>query len=182
MTQGWAGYQSRVTDFSGNGNGAAGEAAAQPVDYATINIAFGALLAGVAYASARSEHQPLRGPELIPVGAATFALAKAISKERIGTWVREPFVDEENGRKPRGRRLRRAVGELVSCSRCMGAWSALGLVGLRTVSPEAGRTVTNVLAAAALNDWLQSGFKLLCEQTNATAKAAEVPVPAPTRD
>ena len=34
-------------------------------------------------------------------------------------------------RRPRGRGLRRAVGELVTCTRCVGAWSALGIVGLR---------------------------------------------------
>jgi hypothetical protein len=39
-------------------------------------------------------------------------------------------------------------------------------VGLRIANPEAGRTVTAVLAASAGNDWLQAGFKLLTEQTN----------------
>ena len=163
-----------------NGNSAA---ATEPVDYAAINVAFTALLAGVAAAARRSEDDPISGAELVPIGAATFTLAKAISREKIGSWARAPFVDEEAGRKPRGRRIRRAVGELVTCSRCMGAWSALGVVGLRVANPRAGRTVTNVLAAAALNDWLQASFKLLCEQTNATAATASAAAaPAPVRD
>lgn len=163
-----------------NGNSAQ---ATEPVDYAAINIAFTALLAGVTAAARRSDDDPITGAELVPIGAATFTLAKAISREKIGTWARAPFVDEDAGRKPRGRRIRRAVGELVTCSRCMGAWSALGVVGLRVANPRAGRTVTNVLAAAALNDWLQAAFKLLCEQTNATAATASAdPAPAPARD
>jgi hypothetical protein len=49
----------------------------------------------------------------------------------------------------------------------VGAWSALGIVGLRVADPRAGRLVTNVLAASAANDWLQAGFKLLTSESNA---------------
>jgi hypothetical protein len=58
------------------------------------------------------------------------------------------------------------VGELVTCTRCVGAWSALGVVGLRVVEPRSGRIVANVLAASALNDFLQAGFKLLTSEVN----------------
>ena len=155
----------------------------EPVDYAALNGVYLALMSGLAVAARdRAKDDPISATELLPLGAATFALSKAIARERIGTWARAPFVDEEAGRKPRGRRLRRAIGELVTCTRCMGAWSALGIVGLRVLSPTAGRTATNVLAAAALNDWLQAAFKLLCEQTNATAATASgAPARAPAR-
>ena len=39
------------------------------------------------------------------------------------------------GTRPRGRRMRYAVGELLNCTRCVGAWSALGLVALRLHPP-----------------------------------------------
>jgi hypothetical protein len=32
-------------------------------------------------------------------------------------------------------------------------------------SPNAGRTVANVLAASAANDWAQAGFRWLCNRT-----------------
>ena len=142
----------------------------EPYDYAALNAAFGALLAGVVVAARERNHghEPLSTRELAVTGAASFALAKVIARERIGTWVREPFVDEEPGGKPRprGTRLRHAIGELVTCTRCVGAWSALGLVGLRHTSPTAGRVVSEVLAVSAMNDWLQAGFKLLCAKTD----------------
>ena len=168
-----------MSEHNGSGTGPT-----EPVDYAAINAVYMGLLAGVAVAARnRAKDDPIRTAELLPLGAATFALSKAVARERIGSWARAPFVDEDHGRKPRGRRLRRAVGELVTCTRCMGAWSALGIVGLRVLSPEAGRTATNVLAASALNDWLQAAFKLLCEQTNATAvRASAAPAPARARD
>jgi hypothetical protein len=154
-------------------NGAGNEPPTEPQDYAALNAVFAALLAGAAYAARERtrESDPITTRELAVTGAATFALAKVIAKERIGTWMREPFVDEEDGRRPRprGTRLRHAVGELVTCTRCVGAWSALGLVGLRLASPPTGRVVNDVLAASAMNDWLQAGFKLLCAKTDAVS-------------
>jgi hypothetical protein len=151
---------------SGEENGRAVE----PIDYAKLNATYGLLFAGVlagAYYRRDKAEDDIPVRELVPLSAATFALAKVIAREKIGTWVREPFVEQdEHGRRPRGRRLRAAVGELVTCTRCVGAWSALGIVGLRVVDPRSGRILTNVLAASAANDWLQAGFKLLTSEVN----------------
>jgi hypothetical protein len=154
-------------------NGHENGRAVEPVDYAKLNAVYAALLAGVLIGTRKrpGAREPIPAHELIPMGAATFALAKVIAREKIGTWVREPFVEHADGeRRPRGRRLQRAVGELVTCTRCVGAWSALAVVGLRVADPQSGRIVTNVLAASAANDWLQAGFKLLTEQSNAVEK------------
>src|SRR3954449_9483037 len=141
----------------------------EPVDYAALNAVWGALLTVVVLATRDTARKdPISGAELIPLSAATFALSKVIAREKIGSWVREPFVEDEpaDGQRPRGRRLRRAVGELVTCTRCVGAWSALGVVGLRLASPSSGRVVTNVLAASAANDFLQAAFRALCGEAN----------------
>jgi hypothetical protein len=142
----------------------------EPVDYAALNAVYAALLAGVLLTTReRVREDPIQGRELVPIAAATFALAKVVAREKIGTWLRDPFVEVEGGeRHPRGTGLRRAVGELVTCTRCVGAWSALTIVGLRMIDPPSGRTVANVLAASAANDWLQAGFKLLTTETNLT--------------
>jgi hypothetical protein len=144
----------------------------EPVDYAALNAVYGALLAAVVLATRErgAAKDPISGPELIPLSAATFALSKVIAREKIGTWVREPFVEEEDDRRPRGRRLRRAVGELLTCTRCVGAWSALGIVGLRLAAPSSGRVVTNVLAVSAANDWLQAAFRALCDEANRVSR------------
>jgi hypothetical protein len=138
----------------------------EATDYAALSVLYGSLLAGLAY-SARGR-EPIGRAELVPLSAATFALSKLIVHEKVETWLRRPFVEEgENGNRPRGRRLRYAVGELLECTRCVGAWSALGLVALRLHSPAAGRTATTVLAASAGNDVLQTAFSLMCARANA---------------
>lgn len=140
--------------------------------YAKLNAVYGALLAAVLVATReRAAAQPISGHELVPLGAATFALSKLIAKEKVATWVREPFVAEhEHGRPPRGRGTQRAVGELLTCTRCVGAWSALSLVTLRLASPAAARTVTSLLAVSASNDFLQAGFNWISAKCNAVSR------------
>ena len=144
----------------------------EPADYAALSAIFGALLAGTAI-SARGR-EPIPAHELPALGAAGFALAKLVVHEKAESWVRRPFVDEQR-REPKGRRLRYAVGELLTCTRCTGAWGALGLVALRTHSPAAGRTVTAVLATSAGNDLLQATFSYLCAHANAERQSAPGP-------
>ncbi|MEJ7826508.1 MAG: DUF1360 domain-containing protein, partial [Solirubrobacteraceae bacterium] len=113
--------------------------------------------------------------ELPVMGAAAFALADVLANQKVTTWLREPFVEESADHKPvrpEGTGLGYAIGELVTCTRCVASWCALGLIGLRTVAPEAGRAVSAVLATAAVNHFLQARFELLCEQANVAAAEA----------
>jgi hypothetical protein len=138
----------------------------KPVDYATLSAGYGALL-GAVVLGARQHPDPLLREEIPALALATFALSKLVAKEKVETWVREPFVeDTPQGRRPKGTRLRYAVGELLSCTRCIGAWSSLGLVALRVTRPREAKVVTTVLATSALNDFLQTGFAWMCARAN----------------
>ena len=143
------------------------------VDYAALSAGYGTLL-GAILLGAREQPDQLGREEIPALALATFALAKLISKEKIDSWVREPFVEETpDGRRPKGSRLRYAVGELLTCTRCVGAWSSLGLVALRVTRPREAKVVTAVLATSALNDFLQTGFTWACARSNAATAAGE---------
>lgn len=149
----------------------------ESVDYDALSAVYGSLLAGLAHIA--REREPIPAVELVPLSAATFALSKLLVHEKVETWLRRPFVEEDaSGKRPRGRRLRYAIGELLSCTRCMGAWSALALVALRLHSPTTGRTATTVLAASGASDVLHSAFSLLCARATA-AQAANEPQQSP---
>ena len=141
---------------------------ARPRDYAALSAGWGAALGTLLLAARDKGEEPVRPAEIVPLGVATFALSKLVAKEKVDKWVRDPFVEErpDGERTPKGSGLRYAVGELLTCTRCVGTWSALAVVGLRVANPEAGRTISAILASSAANDWLQAGFKLLTEQTN----------------
>jgi len=149
---------------------------AQPVrprDYAALSAGWGAALGTVLIAARDKGEEPVHPAEIIPLGVATFALAKLVAKEKVDAWVREPFVEErpDGARVPRGDGLRYAVGELLTCTRCVGTWSALGLVALRVTRPREARVVTAVLGASAVNDIAQAGFTWVCARSNAAQAA-----------
>lgn len=148
--------------------------------YAVVEAVF---LAGLAGLSALTRKRESNGDRAVPLSelpvlaAATFALADVVAKEKVSTWMREPFVEEGPDHKPvrpEGSGLRYTVGELLTCTRCMGTWGALALVGLRTMSPPAGRAVGTVLALAGVNTFLQSGFRLLAERADQASVRTEL--------
>jgi hypothetical protein len=151
----------------------------EPVDYAAISATYGALLATLVLA-ARDRDQDLGPAEFLPLGVAAFALTKVVSREKIETWMRRPFVDEDApaGRRPKGRRMRYAVGELLTCTRCLGAWSALGLTALRISRPRESKVVTTALATSAVNDFLFAAFAWVCAASNAADTAGQSPAAA----
>jgi hypothetical protein len=151
----------------------------RPVDYAALSAGWGAALGTVLLAARDKGEEPVGAGEIVPLGVATFALAKLVAKEKVDRWVREPFVDEgpDGERRPKGTGMRYAVGELLTCTRCVGTWSALALVALRVTRPREARVVNAVLGASAVNDWAHAGFNWVCAKSNAAqsdASEAEV--------
>jgi uncharacterized protein DUF1360 len=105
------------------------------------------------------EHDTL---DLAVLGLATFKAARTISRDEVTSFLREPFVEgeaHEGGEDPvETGDFRQAIGELVTCSRCVGTWVAAGLGTTQVLAPRFGRLLTWTLAAGGLNDWLQAGF------------------------
>ena len=136
--------------------------------YATIA---GAFFGGLAAVAALSRRPPPNNPlELAAIAAATFKVSRTLSRERLGSFVRQPFVegDADTGEdeQPAGTGFQRAIGELVTCPRCLGTWSAAVLVSTEMISPRFGRLLTWSLGASAANDFLQAAFAALCARAN----------------
>lgn len=146
----------------------------RPANYALISAAYAAAMAGTAAVSRRTGQAP-SGPELLPLGLATFTFTRVLTEQKVEEWLRRPFVDEPTPgeHRPRGTGLRYAVGELLSCKRCSGAWVGLGLVALRAASPTAGRLATAVGTVGAVNDASLAGFAWLTARANAAGTTAE---------
>jgi hypothetical protein len=93
-----------------------------------------------------------------------------VSSDEILSFVREPFVQgeaHEGQEEPvETGGPRQAIGELLTCSRCIGTWAAAGLLSAQTLAPRTGRLLTGTLAVAAANDFLQAGFAALTSKSN----------------
>lgn len=151
------------------------ETPTKPVDYALLSASYSSLM--LVSAVTGRHRDAIRPGEYVPLAAATFALSKLLVQEKVETWVRQPFVEERpDGKRPKGRGLRYAIGELLTCTRCSGAWSALALVSLRTHAPDTAKTVIALLTVTAGNDLMHGGFTWLTSRSNfesARAEAAE---------
>jgi hypothetical protein len=108
--------------------------------------------------------------DLAVLALATFKAARTISRDEVTSFIREPFVEGEahdGGEEPvESGDVRQAIGELVTCSRCIGTWVAAGLGATQILAPRFGRALTWSLAAAGANDWLQVGFTALASKAN----------------
>ena len=140
--------------------------------YAAIMAAFCGGLAG-AGALARAlgrdpqEHTTL---DLVTLALATYKAARTLSRDEVTSFLREPFVEghaHEGGEEPlENGGVRQAIGELVTCSRCVGTWVAAVLGATHILAPRFGRLLTWTLGAAGLNDFLQAGFAALTNKSN----------------
>jgi hypothetical protein len=108
--------------------------------------------------------------DLVVLSAATFKAARTITRDDVASFIRAPFVEGEAGHgddEPvETGDLQQAIGELVTCSRCVGTWVAAGLATTQIVAPRAGRLLTWSLAAAGVNDFLQAAFAALAHKSN----------------
>jgi hypothetical protein len=140
--------------------------------YATIFGTFGALLVGAGALSRAVGRDPQcqTALDFVILAAASFKAARTVSRDKVTSFVREPFVEGEaydgDDEQPAGEGFQRAIGELVTCTRCIGTWTAAGLAATQVISPRFGRLLTWSLAASAANDFLQAGFVAITERAN----------------
>jgi Protein of unknown function (DUF1360) len=141
--------------------------------YATIMGGFTGLLATAGALSRLTGRDPqCQTPlDFFVLAAASFKAARTLSHDEVTSFIRQPFVrghahggDEE----PVVGGMEQAIGELVTCTRCVGTWAAAALASTQILAPRFGRLLTWSLGAAAANDFLQAAFGAL------TAKANEV--------
>jgi hypothetical protein len=140
--------------------------------YAAIMGSFAAGLAGAGLLARALGRDPTDNTalDLAVLGMAAFKGARTISRDQVTSFIREPFVESEahdGGEEPvHTGDLRQAIGELVTCSRCVGTWVAGGLTATQVIAPRFGRMLTWTLAAAGANDFLQASFVALTHKSN----------------
>ena len=148
--------------------------------YAAFAALLNAGLAGALLAARRAGHElPERvgAHDLALIGTASHKLSRLVAKDKVTVFARAPFTEfEERGgpaeieEKPRGRGLRRAIGELVVCPYCLGLWAASGFHVGAPVRPRATRFTASIFAAQTISDFLQIAYKAAEQPASATAE------------
>jgi hypothetical protein len=142
--------------------------------YAAIAATFAGGLATVGALSRALGRDPQcqTALDLVVLSAASFKAARTLARDEVTSFLRQPFVRGDahtgEGEEPVQGGMEQAIGELVTCTRCVGTWTAAGLASTQILAPRFGRLLTWSLGAAAANDFLQAAFVTL------KAKASEL--------
>jgi hypothetical protein len=137
--------------------------------YAALMASFLGLAGAFSLWLRRSERtlpERMPAPDLALLTVATHKASRLIAKDRVTSTMRAPFTRFEGDAGPgevseaaRGRGLRRAIGELVTCPYCIGLWVASALTAGLIVAPRPTRWLAGVLTAAFGADVLQIAYK-----------------------
>ena len=144
--------------------------------YATIMGVFVGVLgsAGLASRALGRDPQCQTALDLVVLAAASFKASRTLARDEVTSWLREPFVrghaHSGEGEEPVQGGMEQAIGELVTCTRCVGIWVAAGLGSAQVVAPRFGRLLTWTLAAGAANDFLQAAFVSLDRKSEELAE------------
>jgi hypothetical protein len=140
--------------------------------YAVIAGTFAALLAGAGALGRALGRDPQCQTALAfaVLGAAAFKASRTLARDPVTSFIREPFVRGHahtgDGEEPVQGGMEQAIGELVTCTRCVGTWAAAGLAATQILAPRFGRLLTWSLGAAAANDLLQAAFAAVSAKAN----------------
>ena len=139
--------------------------------YAAIMGTFAGLLAAAGALGRLLDRDPQcqTALDFTVLAAASFKAARTLSHDEVTSFIRQPFVRghaHSGGEEPVQGGMEQAIGELVTCSRCIGTWVAAGLGCAQILAPRFGRLLTWTLAAGGLNDFLQAGFAGLTAKAN----------------
>jgi hypothetical protein len=136
--------------------------------YALLIAAFNATFALFLLAvrrSGRSLPERPRPDDLLLLGVATHKLSRLLTKDTVTSVLRAPFARYQGpagagevNDAPRGRGLRHAVGELLTCPFCLGQWVATGFAIGTVFAPKVTRLVASAFAAVDVADFLQFGW------------------------
>lgn len=140
--------------------------------YAALAATWSGIFGGLLLARARADELPSRIPveDMILLGVATHKLTRTLTKDWVTAPLRAPFVRYEGSagggevkEKARGRGLRKAVGDLLTCPWCTGPWVAAALTSGLLRWPRPTRVVAGTFAMVTISDFLHHAYDKVAE-------------------
>lgn len=139
--------------------------------YAATMGAYGLLVGGAVVAAKATGRKP---PAAMSVGdvalmaVTTHKVARLLAKDPVTSPLRAPFTQfrgvagpAELDEEVRGRGIRHAVGELLSCPFRMAQWVATGYAAGMVFAPRMTRLAGAAMTAVAGADWMQLAYDWL---------------------
>ena len=107
------------------------------------------------------------------LGVATHKVSLLVANDAVTSPLRAPFTELQDKQspksvkeKPRGKGLRRSLGELLTCHFCVGQWVASFFTYGLVFAPAVTRLVASIFAIVALSDHLHQTYKALMKSAS----------------
>jgi hypothetical protein len=152
--------------------------------YAVLMGVYGTSLAGYLAWRGRRGQAPLPRlglDDLLLFGLATHKITRIVGRDFVTAPLRAPFVRfkskdraSELNEESRGQGLRRAVGDLISCTFCLGPWVAGAFMAVHAVRPRETRLVASIFALTTLSDFLHRGYEWVGQGLKRTRERAQL--------
>ena len=142
--------------------------------YATLmglfNLIFAVFLFFVKH-TGRNIPERVDTKDLALLGVATHKLSLIGSQDAVTSPLRAPFTELQEKEspksveeKPRGKGLRRSVGELLTCQFCLGLWVASFFTYGLVLAPRVTRLIATVFTVVTISDYLHQTYKALMKR------------------
>ena len=142
--------------------------------YATLmglfNLIFAVFLFFVRH-TGRNIPERVDTKDLALLGVATHKLSLIGSQDAVTSPLRAPFTELQEKEspksveeKPRGKGLRRSVGELLTCQFCLGLWVASFFTYGLVLAPRVTRLIATVFTVVTISDYLHQTYKALMKR------------------
>jgi hypothetical protein len=137
-----------------------------------FNLIF-ALFLLVARKTGRPIPERIEVGDIALLGVATHKVSLLLAQDAITSPLRAPFTELQEKQspksvdeKPRGKGLRRSLGELLTCHFCVGQWVASFFTYGLVFAPAVTRLVASIFAIVALSDHLHQTYKALMKRAS----------------
>lgn len=139
--------------------------------YATLmgvfNLIFAVFLL-VAKGTGRLIPERVDTKDIVLLGVATHKLSTLGSNDAVTSPLRAPFTEFQEKEspkkveeKPRGKGLRRSIGELLTCQFCLGMWVASFFTYGLVLVPRVTRLIAALFTVVTISDHLHQTYKAL---------------------
>jgi hypothetical protein len=152
--------------------------------YLTLIGTFNAIFAGFLLLL-KSRRQSLPGQisvfDVVLLGVATHKVSRLLAKDSISSPLRAPFAEYEGpsdlpsevDEGARGRGMRHAIGELITCPYCTSQWVAAFFTYGLMLWPRLTRLVGAIFAVVTISDLLNRAYETTMETSMKAPEALE---------
>lgn len=144
------------------------------VSFAVLAAIYAGALTGFLWRAREEGRLPrnIRWDDILLLGVASHKLSRIVTRAKVTAFLRAPFTRfrETSGQgtvseEARGEGLQKAIGQLLTCPYCAGAWTSAALTVGLVFNPPVTRWICGLLSVDVVTDLVHMAYHEAREAT-----------------